>query len=84
MYKIAYLKGELPSNISKYMLDLVRGDLTRNPYSLQDLFKIKASYDDINAKMKKYKVALDKTIQSLWDSCNSIEAINSLNLVIPE
>lgn len=84
MYKIAYLKGELPSNTSKYMLDLVRGDLTRNPYSLQDLFKIKASYDDINTKMKKYKVALDKTIQSLWDSCNSIEAINSLNLVIPE
>ena len=84
MYKIAYLRGELPSNTSQYILNLVKGDLTRNPYSLQDLFRIKASYDEVNVKMKKYKVALDKTIQSLWDSCNSVEAINSLNFVIPE
>ena len=72
MYKIAYLKGELPSNTSKYILDLVRGDLTRNPYSLQDLFKIKASYDDINAKMKKYKESYPNDIDFIENSDGSI------------
>ena len=84
LYKISYLKGELPQNTSTYIMNLITSDLSRNPYSLQDLLLIKKSYDDLTLKMNKYERSLDRAIKKLWDSCNSIEAINSLELVIPD
>lgn len=78
--KLSYMQGTLPENVSPFILELIKEDLSRNPYSLKDLQKIEAAYNAIKKRMDEVKLRLDDTIKTVWDDCDTVEKIISTKL----
>ena len=78
--KLSYMQGTLPENVSPFILELIKEDLSRNPYSLKDLQRIEAAYNAIKKRMDEVKLRLDDTIKTVWDDCDTVEKIISTKL----